>query len=57
VGENKQMPLRGGPVNGWIIGSLIGLVVVLVVVGVLLLMIRGARRTADRAERHRLVDG
>jgi type II secretory pathway pseudopilin PulG len=37
-------------VNGWILGYLIGLVVVLVVVGVLLLMITGARRTAGRAE-------
>ncbi len=36
--------------NGWILGYLIGLVVVLVVVGVLLLMIRGARLTAGRAE-------
>jgi len=37
-------------VNGWILGYLIGLVLVLVVVGVLLLMITGARRTAGRAE-------
>lgn len=36
--------------NGWIIGYLIGLVVVVVVVGVLLLMIVGARRTAEKAE-------
>jgi len=37
-------------VNGWRLGYLIGLVVVIVVVGVLLLMIRGARRTAGRVE-------
>ena len=36
--------------NGWIIGIAIGAVVVLVVVAVLLLMIRGARRTAEKAE-------
>lgn len=36
--------------NGWILGYLIGAVVVLVVVAVLLLMIRGAQRTAERAE-------
>lgn len=36
--------------NGWIIGYLIGAVVVVVVVGVLLLMIAGARRTAEKAE-------
>lgn len=36
--------------NGWIIGYLVGAVVVLVVVAALLLMIRGARRTAARAE-------
>jgi len=37
-------------VNGWILGYLIGAVVVLVVVALLLLMIRGARRTAEKAE-------
>jgi len=37
-------------VSGWILGYVIGLVLVLVVVGVLLLMISGARRTAGRAE-------
>ena len=36
--------------NGWIIGYLIGALVVVVVVGVLLLMIAGARRTAEKAE-------
>lgn len=36
--------------NGWIVGYLIGGVVVLVVVALLLLMIRGAARTAGRAE-------
>ena len=36
--------------NGWILGLLIGAVVVLVVVAVLLLMIRGARQTAEKAE-------
>lgn len=36
--------------NGWILGYLIGAVVVLVVVAVLLLMIRGAKRTAEKAE-------
>lgn len=36
--------------NGWIIGYLVGAGVVAVVVTVLLLMIRGARRTADQAE-------
>lgn len=36
--------------NGWILGYVIGGVVVLVVVGVLLLMIAGARRTAEKAE-------
>jgi hypothetical protein len=37
-------------VNGWILGISIGAVVVLVVVAVLLLMIRGARQTAGKAE-------
>jgi hypothetical protein len=37
-------------VNGWILGYIIGLVVVVVVVSVLLLMIVGARRTAEKAE-------
>jgi hypothetical protein len=37
-------------VNGWILGYIIGAVVVLVVVAVLLLMIVGARRTAEKAE-------
>ncbi len=36
--------------NGWLLGYLVGAVVVLVVVCVLLLMIRGARRTAQKAE-------
>jgi len=36
--------------NGWILGYVIGGVVVLVVVAVLLLMIRGAARTAGKAE-------
>lgn len=36
--------------NGWILGYLIGAVVVLVVVAALLLMIRGARQTAEKAE-------
>ena len=36
--------------NGWILGIAIGAVVVLVVVAVLLLMIRGARQTAEKAE-------
>lgn len=36
--------------NGWVLGFAIGTVVVLVVVVVLLLMIRGAQRTAERAE-------
>lgn len=36
--------------NGWILGYVIGAVVVLVVVAVLLLMIVGARRTAEKAE-------
>ena len=36
--------------NGWVVGFAIGTVVVLVVVVVLLLMIRGAQRTAERAE-------
>ena len=36
--------------NGWILGYAIGAVVVLVVVAVLLLMIRGARRVAAKAE-------
>ena len=36
--------------NGWILGYLIGGAVVLVVVAVLLLMIRGAARTAGKAE-------
>lgn len=36
--------------NGWLLGYAIGTVVVLVVVAVLLLMIRGATRTAVKAE-------
>lgn len=36
--------------NGWIVGFVIGLVVVVVVVTVLILMIRGARATAEKAE-------
>lgn len=36
--------------NGWILGYIVGAVVVLVVVAVLLLMIRGARQTAEKAE-------
>jgi len=36
--------------SGWILGYLIGAVVVVVVVVVLLLMIRGASRTAGKAE-------
>lgn len=36
--------------NGWILGYLIGAVVVVVVVAILLLMIRGASRTAQKAE-------
>ena len=36
--------------NGWIVGYTIGAVVVLAVVALLLLMIRGASRTAGRAE-------
>lgn len=36
--------------NGWILGYLIGAVVVVIVVVVLLLMIRGAARTAEKAE-------
>lgn len=36
--------------NGWLVGYAIGTVVVLVVVVVLLLMIRGATRTAEKAE-------
>lgn len=36
--------------NGWIVGYAVGALVVLTVVIVLLLMIRGARRTAERAE-------
>ncbi len=36
--------------NGWILGYLIGAVVVAVVVAVLLMMIVGARRTAEKAE-------
>lgn len=36
--------------NGWILGYIIGALVVLVVVAVLLLMIRGARQTAEKAE-------
>jgi len=36
--------------SGWILGYLIGAVVVVVVVVVLLLMIRGASRTAEKAE-------
>jgi hypothetical protein len=37
-------------VNGWILGYLIGLTLVAVVVIVLLLMIVGARHTAEKAE-------
>jgi len=37
-------------VNGWVLGYTVGAAVVLVVVVALLLMIRGARRTAGRAE-------
>lgn len=36
--------------NGWILGYAIGFVIVVVVVVALLLMIRGARRTAAKAE-------
>lgn len=36
--------------SGWVLGYVLGAVVVLVVVLALLLMIRGARRTAGRAE-------
>lgn len=36
--------------DGWLLGYLIGLAVVVVVVGVLLLMIAGARRTASKVE-------
>lgn len=36
--------------NGWILGYVIGAVVVLIVVAVLLLMIRGVRLTATKAE-------
>lgn len=36
--------------NGWILGYLIGAAVVVVVVVALVLMISGARRTADKAE-------
>lgn len=36
--------------NGWILGYIIGAVVVAVVVAALLLMIVGARRTAEKAE-------
>lgn len=36
--------------NGWILGYVIGFVLVVVVVAVLLLMIAGARRTAEKAE-------
>jgi lipopolysaccharide/colanic/teichoic acid biosynthesis glycosyltransferase len=37
-------------VNGWVVGFVVGAVVVAVVVAVLLLMISGARRTAEKAE-------
>jgi len=37
-------------VNGWILGYGIGAVVVAVVVAVLLVMISGAKRTAEKAE-------
>jgi len=37
-------------VNGWILGFVIGAVVVAIVVVVLLLMIAGAKRTAEKAE-------
>lgn len=36
--------------DGWIVGYLVGAVVVGIVVVVLLLMISGARRTAEKAE-------
>ncbi len=36
--------------NAWVLGIVIGAVVVAVVVGVLLMMIRGARQTAEKAE-------
>lgn len=36
--------------NRWILGYVIGAVVVIVVVVVLLLMLRGAQRTAEKAE-------
>ena len=36
--------------NGWVLGYLVGAVVVAVVVGVLLLLIAGARATAEKAE-------
>lgn len=38
------------PLNGWILGYVVGALVVGVVVVVLLLMIAGARRTAEKAE-------
>jgi hypothetical protein len=40
----------GGPVDGWIIGYVVGAVVVAAVVVLLLLMIAAARRTAEKAE-------
>ncbi len=36
--------------NGWVLGYFIGAVVVVIVVVALLLMIRGAQRTATKAE-------
>lgn len=36
--------------NGWILGYAIGAILVVAVVGVLLLLIDGARRTAEKAE-------
>lgn len=36
--------------NSWVLGYVIGAVVVFIVVAVLLLMIVGARRTAEKAE-------
>jgi heme/copper-type cytochrome/quinol oxidase subunit 2 len=37
-------------VNGWILGYVVGVIIVVVVVAVLLLMIVGARHTAEKAE-------
>jgi hypothetical protein len=44
------MDSTGGPVDGWMIGYLIGAVVVAAVVVLLLLMIAAARRTAEKTE-------